>query len=197
MQCIPFSRTFFYLRMFSVSFWCSIRVAVAFVGFLGMVAHYAQKISVGIALVCMVNHTAISPHKDSIATPLTQADIDCPRATDALEIVRKKCSLLIFQCFLLVGRAVFMDEKYSRYCFRWIFLGLFDNRNSWWIFGCSIWSSIYLWYCNDYFRYCYCSHAMGCKFTLWSTLVFSINCWTCPWCYMAKYDCYYGTLGTT
>jgi hypothetical protein len=75
--------------MFLVSFWCSIRVAVAFIGFLGMVAHYSQKISVGIALVCMVNHTAINPHKNSVAMPLTQADIDCPRANDAAEIVRK------------------------------------------------------------------------------------------------------------
>ena len=90
MESIPFSRTFFLnLRLSSVSFWCSIRVAVAFVGFLGMIAHYAQKISVGIALVCMVNHTAINLHKDSIATPLTQADIDCPRANDAVHIVRK------------------------------------------------------------------------------------------------------------
>ncbi|CAF1032852.1 unnamed protein product [Adineta ricciae] len=69
-----------------VSFWCSIRVAVAFVGFLGMVAHYSQKISVGIALVCMVNHTAINQHKYSHAIPLTQADIDCPRANNTVKI---------------------------------------------------------------------------------------------------------------
>jgi hypothetical protein len=37
----------------------------------------------------MVNHTAINPHKNSVAMPLTQADIDCPRANDAAEIVRK------------------------------------------------------------------------------------------------------------
>lgn len=54
-----------------------------------MVAHYSQKISVGIALVCMVNHTAINSHKSSVGMPLTQADIDCPRANDAVEIVRK------------------------------------------------------------------------------------------------------------
>ncbi|CAF5188510.1 unnamed protein product, partial [Rotaria magnacalcarata] len=69
-----------------VSFWCSIRVAVAFVGFLGMVAHYSQKISVGIALVCMVNHTAISQHKISIDMPTTQADIDCPYAKNTMKI---------------------------------------------------------------------------------------------------------------
>ncbi|CAF0789899.1 unnamed protein product [Adineta steineri] len=73
-------------RSRSISFWCSIRVAVAFVGFLGMIAHYSQKISVGIALVCMVNHSAIDNQKYSVAMPLTQADIDCPRANNTVEI---------------------------------------------------------------------------------------------------------------
>lgn len=70
----------------SVPFYCSIRVAVAFVGFLGMVAHYSQKISVGIALVCMVNHSAIAQHKNSMDMPMTQLDIDCPRASGAANI---------------------------------------------------------------------------------------------------------------
>ena len=63
------------------------RVAVAFVGFLGMVAHYSQKINVGIALVCMVNHSAIDQPKHSGVIPLTQADIDCPRPNDTIKIV--------------------------------------------------------------------------------------------------------------
>ena len=75
---------------FIAPFWCSIRVAVAFVGFLGMVAHYSQKISVGIALVCMVNHTAIDHHKTSVNMPLTQIDIDCPRLESSAKIVSKK-----------------------------------------------------------------------------------------------------------
>ncbi len=73
--------------VFLVAFWCSMRVAVAFVGFLGMIAHYSQKISVGIALVCMVNHSAINYPKNSIAMPLTQADIDCPRLNNTIKIV--------------------------------------------------------------------------------------------------------------
>lgn len=72
-----------------VPFWCSIRVAIAFVGFLGMVAHYSQKISVGIALVCMVNHSAIDHQQYSVAMPLTQADIDCPRANNTVKIVKQ------------------------------------------------------------------------------------------------------------
>ncbi len=65
-------------------------MAVAFVGFLGMVAHYSQKISVGIALVCMVNHSAIDHQTNSIAIPLTQADIDCPRANNSVQIVNEQ-----------------------------------------------------------------------------------------------------------
>ena len=86
-----------------VSFWLSIRVAVAFVGFLGMVAHYSQKISVGIALVCMVNHTAIDHHKYSVAMPLTQADIDCPRANNLAKIVKEK--------YLLFHNGILSDSR--------------------------------------------------------------------------------------
>jgi hypothetical protein len=52
-----------------------------------MVAHYSQKISVGIALVCMVNHSAIAQHKYTNAVPRTQADIDCPRANNTVKMV--------------------------------------------------------------------------------------------------------------
>lgn len=55
-----------------------------------MVAHYSQKISVGIALVCMVNHSAIAQHKNSMDMPMTQLDIDCPRASGAANIVRNQ-----------------------------------------------------------------------------------------------------------
>jgi hypothetical protein len=44
-------------------FWCSVRVAITILGFLGMVTHFSQKINVGIALVCMVNHSAIRQHE--------------------------------------------------------------------------------------------------------------------------------------
>ncbi len=63
---------------------------MAFIGFLGMVAHYSQKISVGIALVCMVNHSAIDHHNTSVDMPLTQIDIDCPRLNNSVKIVSKK-----------------------------------------------------------------------------------------------------------
>jgi hypothetical protein len=68
---------------------------VAFVGFLGMIAHYSQKISVGIALVCMVNHSAINLHKNSTDMPLTQADIDCPRPNNTVTIVNKNIMFIM------------------------------------------------------------------------------------------------------
>ena len=52
-----------------------------------MIAHYSQKINVGIALVCMVNHSAIDQNKHSVAMSLTQADIDCPRLNNTVKIV--------------------------------------------------------------------------------------------------------------
>lgn len=85
---------FIHLLLFTVSFWCSIRVAVAFVGFLGMVAHYSQKINVGIALVCMVNHSEIASSSSTTlsvnSTSITQIDIDCPRADSSSETVTVK-----------------------------------------------------------------------------------------------------------
>ena len=100
-----------------VSFWCSIRVAVAFVGFLGMVAHYSQKISVGIALVCMVNHSAVEHSPQGVvATPLTQLDIDCPRLAGSANIVNREiifslcCVLLSPMMFL--GRSISLDETH-------------------------------------------------------------------------------------
>lgn len=62
---------------------------MAFVGFLGMVAHYAQKISVGIALVCMVNHTSIEHQMTAIIVSSSQLDMDCPRLNSGLKIVNR------------------------------------------------------------------------------------------------------------
>jgi hypothetical protein len=66
-----------------------------------MVAHYSQKISVGIALVCMVNHSAIDHHKHSVAMPLTQADIDCPRANNTAKIVKTNICYLMMEFYLV------------------------------------------------------------------------------------------------
>lgn len=70
-----------------------------------MIAHYSQKISVGIALVCMVNHTAINQHKVAVdIQQTTQLDIDCPYAKNTIQIViLEKNSLSITEYkFLLI-----------------------------------------------------------------------------------------------
>ncbi|CAF1320943.1 unnamed protein product, partial [Didymodactylos carnosus] len=57
-------------------FWISVRVAVAFIGFLGMMCHYSQKVNMSVAIVCMVNHSAIEHHKD-ITSGQTEESLKC------------------------------------------------------------------------------------------------------------------------
>lgn len=42
------------------------RVVITFIGFLGMIVHFSQKTNVSIALVCMINHSAIEHHQSNI-----------------------------------------------------------------------------------------------------------------------------------
>ncbi|CAD5121055.1 DgyrCDS9595 [Dimorphilus gyrociliatus] len=44
----------------SLPWWCSIRLLLAFVGFLGFVNLYALRVNMSVAIVCMVNNTALS-----------------------------------------------------------------------------------------------------------------------------------------
>ncbi|UJR14673.1 hypothetical protein I4U23_001666 [Adineta vaga] len=62
----------------SVPFWCSLRVIITFVGFLGMIVHFSQKTNISIALVCMVNHTAIDHY--NINTYSTKLNHHCLKA---------------------------------------------------------------------------------------------------------------------
>jgi len=39
------------------------RIIITFTGFIGMMLHFSQKTDISIALVCMVNHTAIEYHE--------------------------------------------------------------------------------------------------------------------------------------
>jgi len=48
-----------------VPYWSSIRFSIAFIGFLGMITHFLQRTNISIALVCMVNHTAIEHYYSS------------------------------------------------------------------------------------------------------------------------------------
>jgi hypothetical protein len=64
------------------------RVAITFVGFLGMIAHFSQKVNVGIALVCMVNHSAIERYESNSTIPHT--DDNCPQANNTNHIVNQQ-----------------------------------------------------------------------------------------------------------
>ncbi|CAF1024515.1 unnamed protein product [Rotaria sp. Silwood1] len=72
----------------SVPFWRLIRIAVTFLGFLGMIAHFSQRVNVGIALVCMVNHSAIEQNKlnSTTTTLITHTDDSCPQTNNTNHI---------------------------------------------------------------------------------------------------------------
>ena len=95
-----------------------------------MVAHYSQKISVGIALVCMVNHSAIDhhQHQNAVVTPLSQIDIDCPRLHSSAQIVNRLLShWTAFSSDMFLGRSISLDETNPRTDLRWLFLGIFNH----------------------------------------------------------------------
>ncbi|CAF1209802.1 unnamed protein product [Rotaria sordida] len=74
----------------SVPFWRLIRIAITVLGFFGMIAHFSQKVNVGIALVCMVNHSAIEQNKLNSPPPtttlITHTDDNCPQTNSTNHI---------------------------------------------------------------------------------------------------------------
>lgn len=92
-----------------------------------MVAHYSQKINVGIALVCMVNHSAIAYQKNPVAMSLAQADLDCPRLENTVKIVNISVAVnVLFSNTFFLGRSLSLDKKCSRYRLRRLLLGIFN-----------------------------------------------------------------------
>lgn len=69
----------------SVPFWCSVRVVITFVGFLGMMVHFSQKTNISIALVCMVNHSAIELHE--MTTSSTKLNQQCLTSNKTISTV--------------------------------------------------------------------------------------------------------------
>jgi hypothetical protein len=64
------------------------RVAIAFIGFFGMVTHFSQKTNLSIGLVCMVNHSAIEHHyTKAIKTDTIPTDELCPQMNNTNSIV--------------------------------------------------------------------------------------------------------------
>ena len=80
-------------------FWTSIRVAIMFIGFFGVITHFSQKTNLSIALVCMVNHSAIEHHHPSASQTTTMlADDTCPQMnrTKNFVVIPKIQSLNIY-----------------------------------------------------------------------------------------------------
>jgi hypothetical protein len=77
------------------------RVVVAFLGFLGMIIHFSQKMNVSIALICMVNHSAIAQAKpNSSIMRITGTDDNCPLTNNTNHIVNKFNKIFIGLCSL-------------------------------------------------------------------------------------------------
>lgn len=64
------------------------RVMITFIGFLGMIVHFSQKTNVSIALVCMVNHSAIERHR--IAHELNEKCLTTNRTNHLVNTTKKK-----------------------------------------------------------------------------------------------------------
>ena len=54
------------LRSVSVPFWFSARLGLAVMGFFGFIFVYAIRVNLSVAIVCMVNRTAIASIEDSV-----------------------------------------------------------------------------------------------------------------------------------
>lgn len=68
-----------------VPFWCSMRIVITFLGFLGMIIHSLQKVNVAIALICMVNHSAIEQNVSN-SMYIHKSD-NCPQSNHTNNIV--------------------------------------------------------------------------------------------------------------
>jgi hypothetical protein len=70
------------------------RIAITFIGFLGMIVHFSQKTDISIALVCMVNHSAIEHFdKNSANTRHIEINHNCLQANKTNHIVSSEKQL--------------------------------------------------------------------------------------------------------
>ena len=77
------------------------RILIAFLGFFGMVIHFSQKMNISIALICMVNHSAIAQTEpNSSIMRITDTDDNCPLTNNTNHIVNKVNNIFIGLCSL-------------------------------------------------------------------------------------------------
>ncbi len=89
-----------FIVFFLVPFWCSMRVIITFIGFIGMMIHFSQKTDVSIALVCMVNHSAIEHHeKNSTNTHHIDLNHNCLQTNKTKHIVSSDKQNQIYHLF--------------------------------------------------------------------------------------------------
>jgi ACS family sodium-dependent inorganic phosphate cotransporter-like MFS transporter 5 len=58
---------------------CSFRLALAFIALVGFIIVYAQRVGMSIAIVCMVNHTAVKMLSNDTLAPNTTREFACQR----------------------------------------------------------------------------------------------------------------------
>ncbi len=98
---------FLIFNILLVPFWSSIRVAIAFIGFLGMVTHFSQKTNISIGLVCMVNHSAIEHYHINSTKPQTiSTNDDCPQTNNKKNIVTTKNKIFSYSFTFIHNRKV-------------------------------------------------------------------------------------------
>jgi ACS family sodium-dependent inorganic phosphate cotransporter-like MFS transporter 5 len=82
----------FELVIFPVPWWFSCRLALAFVGFLGFINLYALRVNMSVAMVCMVNQTAVketdAPSDDNQMNTSHVIDDQCPAQTANKTLMR-------------------------------------------------------------------------------------------------------------
>ena len=74
---------------------CSYRAALALISFLGFVNMYALRVDMSVALVCMINHTAVStPPSEFVDSNVSVTSPQCERdADDSVGPRRVWCSV--------------------------------------------------------------------------------------------------------
>ncbi|XP_025085593.1 sialin-like isoform X1 [Pomacea canaliculata] len=65
--------------------WCSCRLTLAFISFLGFVNLYALRVNLSVAMVCMLNHTALSLQHRSLLNTHTNSSLPAPGQATACD----------------------------------------------------------------------------------------------------------------
>lgn len=110
---------------------CSIRLIIAFIGFFGMIIHFSQKSNVSIALVCMVNHSAIeSRYVNTTSSSNLIKSNECTQIQKQNHIVHMcKQTIHLFKTYCFYSRmALFFGRKTHKVWFWVLTFGVISQR---------------------------------------------------------------------